>query len=169
MQDRERAANRREKPMKKSMALGIVLAMMGMTIGGTGCLGRSAMGKSLAEWNLQVVQNKWARWGVFVLLGPAYGFVGGVDLMVLNSIEFHTGTNPWSGESRLAQAGETRVQQGGGGEMVVSTLRADGSIDVVITDSEGRETKLNVLADDGQVVARDGDGQVVARAPDPRL
>lgn len=154
--------------MKKSMAVGIVVAMMGVTIGGTGCLGRSAMGKSLGKWNLEVVQNKWARWGVFVLLGPVYGFVGGIDLMVLNSIEFHTGTNPWSGESRLAQAGETRVQWGAGDERVASALRADGSIDVVITDSVGRETKVNVVADDGQIVARDGDGRVVARASDPR-
>lgn len=153
--------------MKKATVLGMILAMLGATIGGTGCLGRSAMGKSVAEFNLGVSQNKWVRWGVFLLLGPVYGFAGGIDLMILNSIEFHTGTNPWSGEPRLAKAGETHVQQGPGGEKVVSTLRADGSIDFVVIESDGAETKVNVRVGDGEYVARDTEGEIVARVRDP--
>lgn len=154
--------------MKKTTAVGLVLAMTLLAGGSTGCLGRSAMGKSVLKWNLQVSENKWVRWGVFVLLGPVYGFAGAADLMVINSIEFHTGTNPWSNESRLAKAGQTHVEQGPGGERVVSTLRADGSIDLVITEANSTVTEANVFVSEGEFVARDADGRVLARVRDPR-
>ena len=81
--------------MKRSIAIVMLLALLSM--GSFGCLGRGAMGGSVGKFNLEVVENKWARWGVFLLLGPVYGVAGSIDLLIINSIEFHSGTNPWSG------------------------------------------------------------------------
>ena len=32
-------------------------------------------------------------------ISPVYGFIGAVDLLIVNSIEFWTGTNPVTGKS----------------------------------------------------------------------
>lgn len=152
--------------MKKSVAMLLLATMFAM--GQTGCLGRGAMGKSVGKFNLRVVENKWGRWIVFLLLGPVYGIAGGIDLFIINSIEFHSGTNPWSGEDRLARAGDVFVQEGPDGERIVSTLLADGSIDLAITGTDGTESKLNVAPRQGEYVARNAEGEVVARVRDPR-
>ncbi len=58
--------------MKRSIAILMMFSMF--ALGSTGCLGRGAMGGSVGKFNLEVVENKWGRWIVFVLLGPVYGF-----------------------------------------------------------------------------------------------
>ena len=88
--------------------------------------------------------------------------------MIINSIEFHTGTNPWSGEERLARAGDVHFQEGPNGEKVVSTLMADGSIDLSITEADGSEVNLNLMLKEGEFIARDSKGRVVAKVRDPR-
>lgn len=152
--------------MKKSIAILALLTMLAM--GSVGCLGRGALGGSVGKFNLEVVENKWARWGVFLLLGPVYGFAGGIDLLIVNSIEFHTGKNPWSGQDRLARAGDVHLQEGPNGERVVSTLMADGSIDLAITEANGKEVSLNVMLKAGEYIARNAEGQIVAKVRDPR-
>lgn len=83
--------------------------------------------------------------------------------MVINSIEFHEGTNPSSGESRLARTGERHEEIGANGERVVSTRLAGDPIHLVITDVIGQEHIVNLIEQDGWYVARDGDGGTVAR------
>lgn len=153
--------------MKKSIALVTALALLAM--GGAGCLGRGAMGGSIGKWNLEVVENKWARWLVFLLLSPVYGFASFIDLMIINSIEFHTGTNPWNGKERLARAGDVHIEHGPNGAQVVSTLLADGSIDLRVVDGDGKETRVNVMRKDGEYLARDPEGRVVARVDARRV
>jgi hypothetical protein len=126
------------------------------------------MGKSVGKFNLEVVENKWARWGVFVLLGPVYGFAGAIDLLVLHSIEFYSGENPWSGEARLTRAGDTFHQEGSNGETVVSTLIPDGSIELAIIETSATTQSLNVTLEDGEYIARDSAGHEGARGRDPR-
>jgi hypothetical protein len=124
-----------------------------------------------------VAESKWAREVVFLVLYivPVYPIAGMLDLVIFNSIEFHGGKNPISGQTRLAMAGAQRVAETPDGTRGVSTLRADGSIDLAVTGADGSEHFVNLTRLDGYTVARDAvgtplayvgpDGQVVSGAP----
>lgn len=143
-----------------------------LTTSTTGCIGRMAVSGEVRQFNLDVVQNKWAREAVFLILYfiPVYPIAGAIDLIVVNSIEFHTGTNPVNGKARLARAGETRDVVAEDGTRVVSTLRKDGSIDVEITSPDGVAHFANVQQYGDQVVARDAAGnQLATLLPDGQV
>lgn len=138
-------------------AIAAVLVMFGTS----GCLGRMAVSGVVRKFNLDVVESKWAREAVFLLLYvvPVYPIAGMIDLVIVNSLEFHTGTNPVNGEPRLARVGESHVEIAENGTRSVSTLREDGSIDFAITTPDGMEHFLN-LEDRGEaLVARDVAGR----------
>jgi hypothetical protein len=135
----------------------------------TACIGRMALSGTLLKWNLEVAQGKWPRWIIFFVLYviPVYPFCGAVDLIIINSLEFWTGTNPISGEEGLAMRGETEkrvvAEDGSSG---VARLRADGSIDLEITDVDGSQHYLNLAQESGMVVARDADGMFLGAVAD---
>jgi hypothetical protein len=145
--------------MSKRIAAALCVAFFAMTTT-TGCIGGMAVSGKVREFNLSVVEGKWAREGVFLLLYfiPVYPIAGFIDLIVVNSIEFHSGTNPVSGKARIAQAGETRREVGPDGTVALSTLREDGSVDVQITTPDGNTVFMNFLRDDARVTARDAEG-----------
>jgi hypothetical protein len=143
-----------------------------MTTSTTGCIGRMATAGIVGKFNLEVVEGKWAREGVFLLLYiiPVYPIAGAIDLIIVNSIEFHTGKNPISGQDRLARAGERRDVIADDGTRVVSTLRHDGSIDLEITSPDGFTQFANLRKQDGRVIARDVNGKELASLlPDGRV
>ncbi|MGL4381939.1 MAG: DUF3332 domain-containing protein [Vibrio sp.] len=65
----------------------------------TGCMGQMATTGLVNKFNLEVVDNRYAREGLFLLLSPVYGIASTADLFIFNSIEFWTGKNPISGKS----------------------------------------------------------------------
>lgn len=67
----------------------------------TGCVGSNFTTKKLMEFNVKVVDNRYARGGVNFLLAPVYGFTTLADYFVVNSIEFWTGTNPFDGTPHI--------------------------------------------------------------------
>ena len=67
-------------------------------VGATGCIGSFALTNKLLDWNMSI-GNKWVNWLVFVcfFILPVYITVWGlIDLFVINSIEFWTGSTPFS-------------------------------------------------------------------------
>ncbi len=67
-------------------------------VAGSGCIGSFALTNKMLDWNMSI-GNKWVNWIVFVLLMiiGVYPIVWGlVDLFVINSIEFWTGSTPFS-------------------------------------------------------------------------
>jgi hypothetical protein len=133
----------------------------------TGCIGGMALSGKVTEFNLDVHPNRWVREAVFLALYfiPVYPFAGMADLLVVNSIEFHTGTNPVSGKARIARIGETRSVTAPDGSTSVSTLREDGSIDLEVTTADGTRHFVNLAEGEGRVVARDETGAELASAP----
>jgi len=125
-----------------------------------------AVSGNVREWNLEVAQGKWPRWGVFVLLYvvPVYPIAGAIDLLVVNSIEFHTGTNPVSGKTRIARVGETRRVEAANGTVSHSTLREDGSVDFRISEPGGSTHLFNLAESGGRMIARDAQGREIASA-----
>lgn len=69
------------------------------TLSATGCFGGFNLTRKLYGFNASV-SNKFARWLVFLLLViiPIYGLFLFIDVILLNLIEFWSGTNPVSGQ-----------------------------------------------------------------------
>jgi hypothetical protein len=118
------------------------------------------VGGSVMNFNLEVVENKWGRWIVFLGLNVfmVYPIAGMIDLLIVNSIEFHTGTNPWNDDPRLAEAGEPHRIVASDGTTAVSTLREDGSIDITIIQTDGSESFINVKQTEGATQVRNAEG-----------
>ncbi|WP_375749507.1 DUF3332 domain-containing protein [Vibrio sp. HN007] len=60
----------------------------------SGCMGQMATTGMVTKFNLEVVDNRYGREGMFVLLSPVYAIASAADLFVFNAVEFWTGTNP---------------------------------------------------------------------------
>ena len=78
---------------KNTMALTLALAV-GLT-SFQGCIGNFVVTKKILNWN-QRLSSKWVNELVFLLMViiPVYGVAILIDGIVLNSIEFWTGSNP---------------------------------------------------------------------------
>ncbi|ATL93279.1 DUF3332 family protein [Aeromonas sobria] len=79
----------------RAMALLVMVASMGLG----GCMGQMGLSGMVTKGNLSVVDNRYGRAGVFVLLAPVYGLAATGDLFVFNTIEFWTGKNVITGKS----------------------------------------------------------------------
>lgn len=123
------------------------------------CLGQGALGGKVLKFNLDVVENKWGRWLVFLALNviPVYPIAGAIDLVIINSIEFHTGTNPITKKPRLAlREGHDRVVASDG-SIAVPVLNADGTVTIDVSTTEGTSYRLKLVPISGGIEARDGD------------
>lgn len=79
---------------KKILAAALATTLVAGSASLTGCLGYNGATKFVGKLNLLIVDNKFLRVGVFWLLSPLYAFATLGDLVVFNSIEFWSGTNP---------------------------------------------------------------------------
>ncbi len=82
----------------KKYALKAVASIL-LTASLTGCIGQMATSGMVMKFNLSVVDNRYGRAGLYLLMSPVYGLAATADLFIFNSIEFWTGTNPISGKS----------------------------------------------------------------------
>ena len=147
--------------LKRSLSMMVVgVCLMTMT---TGCIGRMAVAGKVMEWNLRVAQEKWPREIVFFLLYvvPVYPIAGAIDLIIVNSIEFWTGTNPVNGEARLARAGDRHEGTAEDGSRAVSVVQEDGSLDMTITGIDGRTQFVNLSREGTEIIVRDVEGNRV--------
>jgi hypothetical protein len=149
--------------IRKTTTTVLLAIFIASSFASAGCIGRMALAGKVMKFNLEVTEGKWGRELVFLLLYiiPVYPIASMIDLLIINSIEFHTGTNPLSDQPRLARVGETRDVTAEDGTRVVSTLREDGSIDLAITMIDGQTHFTNVLREGETIMARDADGNTV--------
>lgn len=82
---------------RKTIAMAVALTVGVSTL--TGCMGQMAAAGLVTKFNLKVVDNRYGREGLFLLLSPVYGIASVADLFIFNTIEFWTGKNPISGKS----------------------------------------------------------------------
>ncbi|MBL0559749.1 DUF3332 domain-containing protein [Aeromonas hydrophila] len=83
---------------RKGRALALLAGMVA-SVGLSGCMGQMGLSSMVTKGNLSVVDNRYGRAGVFVLLSPVYGLAATADLFVFNTIEFWSGKNPITGKS----------------------------------------------------------------------
>jgi hypothetical protein len=112
-----------EDPMKRWFSA--LLAGLVLMAAGTGCIGRMAVSGKVGEFNLTVVENRFARELVFLglYIVMVYPIAGLSDLLIVNSIEFWSGENPVTGEARLARAGDSRTMEAADGSIGTTTLQ----------------------------------------------
>jgi len=66
-----------------------------------GCVGSNVITKKLMKFNIEVVDNRYARAGVNFLLAPVYGLTTAADYVIFNSLEFWMGKNPIDGSPHI--------------------------------------------------------------------
>lgn len=85
--------------MKKRVVKTTACAVLGALL--AGCVGSNAITGKVTEFNIKVVDNRYARAGVNFLLAPVYGISTAADYIVFNSLEFWTGHNPITGSPHI--------------------------------------------------------------------
>jgi hypothetical protein len=81
--------------MKKITLIGMATLMLGISTINTGCMGSYTLTKKLYGWNEHATGNTIVNTGVFwILCWNVYFIFLAVDTIVLNTIQFWTGSNP---------------------------------------------------------------------------
>ena len=105
--------NRMSKATTKKVVMVAIVASLTSSL--SGCIGSFAVTDKITQFNVEVVDNRYARGGVNILLLPIYALTFAVDLVVVNSLEFWTGTNPLNGEPHIFDSkGKTQYQMNDG-------------------------------------------------------
>ena len=85
------------------------------------CVGSFGLFNKLASWNKSATNEKFLNELIFLIISPAYAVCSVVDVLVLNTIEF------WSGSNPVAQrVGKTFEVQGQDGRYYAVTTLKDG-------------------------------------------
>ncbi|HWO10473.1 MAG TPA: DUF3332 family protein [Polyangiaceae bacterium] len=139
-----------------------------------GCWGSFGAVTALWHWNDRVSSSKWVKWLVFLGLSiiPVYFLFAMADSLVLNSVEFWTGSNPVKSGSdgrtvtRVATADpdllRLEVRRHGELEGVVYCRRlADGSLE--LRDASGKLLSHVHERGDGSLELHGGAGELLAR------
>ncbi len=85
---------------------------------------------------------------------PVYGVSLFVDGLIINTIEFWTGSNP-------VASGDTYMDKDAQGNTVSAVKNEDGTLSVSIMAVSGEETNLTLQRDEDVVRALDQQGNVV--------
>ena len=140
------------------MKKGIVTLLCAGMIVLSGCYGKNACFNKLHDWN-GTLGDKWINSIVhFFLFGlPVYGIcLFLVDGLVLNTIEFWTGSNPLA-------SGDSYFEKDAQGNSIAAVKNADGSMSVEVTTAKGEKANLTLQRDENVVRALDNEGNVVAQ------
>ena len=128
----------------------------------TSCVGQFGLFNKVLEWNIQTGQNnKWFQEGLFLLLNiiPVYGGALLVDGIVLNSVEFWTGTNPVTNKKAITGAS---ISTPTNAEMIAVTEKVDtDSIRVSIYDNGDLKQSFLIDRSSDQIRAIAASGAVM--------
>lgn len=120
--------------MKKSKLAFIAVVLSGSLLFSS-CVGSFGLFNRLSSWN-QSVGNKFVNELVFLAFNiiPVYGVAYVADALVINSIEF------WSGSNPMANIGDVKKVKGENGNYMVKTLENGYSI-----TKEGEATSMELI------------------------
>ena len=140
------------------MKKGIITLLCAGMIVLSGCYGKNACFNKLHDWN-GTLGNKWINSIVHFFLNvfPVYMIcLGLVDGLVLNTIEFWTGSNPLAG-------GDSYYEKDAQGNSVAAVKNEDGSLSVQFTSAKGEVSNLTLQRDENVIRALDAQGNVIAQ------
>lgn len=82
--------------MKKLARPAMIIALLSLGIAQTGCFGEFALTRKAYDWHASI-GNKWVRsLLLWIPMGFVYSVTAMIDAVILNLIEFWSGTNPMS-------------------------------------------------------------------------
>lgn len=129
------------------------------TMAVSSCIGSFGLFNKVLDWNKQATGNKFLNWLIFIVISPAYVLCGVADMIVINSIEFWSGTNP------LAEnIGKTENIMGSDGKLYAVTTLEDG-YEVKAPDGKIVNFKHNA-EDDSWSMIQDGKTTKLLRIKD---
>ncbi|MCB9496005.1 MAG: DUF3332 family protein [Fibrobacteria bacterium] len=140
--------------MRKSLP---ALAAAGaLSLGLTGCYGTFPLVRKTYAFNKQVSSNKFVQEAVFLAMNiiPVYGLAGVGDALILNTVEFWTGSNPMAGTTHT----ETE-----NGAVAASKVLPDGRLELTVTDAEGRTATTILERESDGVSARTPEGELLGK------
>ena len=151
--------------MFKQVVIALLIATM--TLMSVGCYGSFNLTKKVYNWNGSL-GNKWVVELVFLAayVVPVYGIAGFIDAVILNSIEFWTGSNPVAANVS-SEDGTNVTFNKEKNEMTISyagktfiVTREDGKS--VVKDSEGNVLATAVSDANGNMNVVDAQGNVLS-------
>ena len=144
--------------MKTKTLKSLTLLMAG-TMAVSSCIGSFGLFNKVLDWNKQATGNKFLNWLIFIVISPAYVLCGVADMIVINSIEF------WSGSNPLAEnIGKTENIMGSDGKLYAVTTLEDG-YEVKAPDGKIVNFKHNA-EDDSWSMIQDGKTTKLLRIKD---
>ncbi len=146
----------------RSVVAALILAAF-LPVTTTACFGKFQLTQKVYKFNQDIDGDKWIQWFAFLVLSivPIYGISLVIDLVLANSVEFWSGSNPISSDS-----GTTKVVRGPDGTVMTLNRRGDGIVDVVL-EREGRTlADFRVRGEGNGLSAWDADGRLLARVMD---
>lgn len=162
----------------KKLKIKVACALLGGSLLFSSCIGSFAVWNQLKDWN-QGIGNKFVNEIVFFALSAVqvYTVAYLADAVILNSIEF------WSGSNPLAEVGTTKTVKGQNGEYLIKTnedgysiskVGEDASIDLVYNQEnrtwnatcEGETYEFMKMNEDGTITVMLQDGNTVTVLPD---
>lgn len=123
------------KSMKRNRLTLVVAVAMSGTFLFSSCVGSFGLFNRIASWN-QEIGTKFVNELVFLAMNivPVYPVAYLADALVINSIEFWSGTNP------MANVGDVKKVKGENGNYLVETLENGYSI-----TKEGEKTSMELI------------------------
>ncbi|MCL1956617.1 MAG: DUF3332 domain-containing protein [Fibromonadales bacterium] len=146
--------------MKKVlMSLLVACVLTVSTVSTTGCYGSFAAFNKLRVWNGKFTGNKFVNWLVFLVLNiiPVYGLFFTADALLINSIEFWTGSNP-------VALGDTYRETDAEGNSVTAVKMEDGSLYMRLDTKTGESQELVLQRDEEIVRILDAKGNLLKEA-----
>lgn len=121
--------------MRKSKLTVALALLLGGSVMFSSCIGSFGLFNHMVKWN-QGIGNKFVNELVFLALTiiPVYGICYVADVLVINSIEF------WSGSNPMASVGTIKKVQGENGNYYVKTLENGYSI-----TKEGETASMDLI------------------------
>jgi len=115
----------------------------------SGCMGHNGLRGKLLKFNLSVVENRWGREVLFLPLFPVYVICTVFDVLVFNSIEFWTRTNPLNGRSALVDLPKSEIPKLGLEAVEVAQVErlSDTRANLYVTFENGDRVTFDVVRD----------------------
>lgn len=151
--------------MKRTSRLLAVLCVALLSVHVSGCFGKFNLTRAMWDFNKNVSPNKFVQWAVFLVMVivPVYAVGTIVDALVINSIEFWTGSNPIT--SADAPDSNTRVVRLSPEDTLRLSRDTDSGVMKVELERAGQPTLVRYFEplEDGMVV-RDEAGAMLVQA-----
>ena len=125
-----------------------------------GCFGHNGLVDRVLKFNLSTTQNRWGREALFLgmWIVPVYPVCTLVDVLVLNSVEFWSGSNPMNGRGAVVDIPKSEIQKLGLEAVEVARVERldDAHAALHVEFQNGDRVTFDVL--------RKGEGYVVSYA-----